>query len=129
MRTPVRERAGRRRLLVVDDEPQILEIISEHFSQKYDVDAAPSATAAVQLFEKQRPDVVLLDINMPGVDGLKLLTFLRKAEPKVPVIIVTAHTEVSIAAKALEAGAFGYVPKPFTLVYMEHLAAAAVDAS
>jgi len=115
----------RKRMLVVDDEPRVLDVIREHFADRYDIDTAISASRGVELFQQQRPDVVFLDINMPGVDGLKLLTFLRKVDPAVPVIIVTANTQASIAAQVLEAGAFGYIPKPFNLVYMEHLAAAA----
>ena len=112
-------------MLAVDDEPWVLDIIREHFADRYDVDTALSATSAVSAFERRRPDVVFLDVNMPGVDGLQLLAFLRKVDPAVPVIIVTAHTDLRIAAQALEAGAFSYVPKPFNLVYMEHLAAVA----
>jgi CheY-like chemotaxis protein len=113
-------------MLVVDDEPRVLDVVRDHFGERYDIATAISASGAVELFQQQRPDVVFLDINMPGVDGLTLLTFLRRVEPQVPIIIVTGNTQTSLAARALKAGAFGYVPKPFNLMYMEHLAAAAI---
>jgi two-component system, NtrC family, response regulator AtoC len=119
----------RRRLLVVDDEPTILDIVREHFSAEYDIGAAASATEAVRVLDQRRPDVILLDINMPGVDGLKLLMFLRKVDPGVPIIVVTANTSNKVAADCVKAGAFGYIPKPFNLTYMEHFVAAAIEQS
>jgi DNA-binding response OmpR family regulator len=120
---------ARKRMLVVDDEARVLDVLREHFAQRYDIETASSASHAVERFQERRPDVVFLDVNLPGVDGLKLLRFLRQVDAAVPVIIVTANTQTSVAAQVLEAGAFGYVPKPFNLVYMDHLAAAAARVS
>jgi CheY-like chemotaxis protein len=115
----------RKRLLVVDDEQLILDMIREHFAERYAVDTAISASRAVEAFERQRPDMIFLDINMPGVNGLTLLTFLRQVAPDLPVVIITANADSSVAAEVLRAGAFGYVPKPFNFVYMDHIAAVA----
>ena len=71
-----------------------------------------SATDAVHIFEQGRPDVVFLDLQMPGVDGLALLTFLRRVHPEVPIIIVSANTSHRVAHDCVKVGAFGYVPKP-----------------
>ena len=115
----------RKRILAVDDEVTILDILRDQFADSYDVDTAETAEEAMELFNQRRPDLVFLDVRLPEVDGLTLLTFLRTADPKVPIIIVTGERDVAIAAQAITAGAFGYVPKPFNLAYMEHLAAAA----
>jgi CheY-like chemotaxis protein len=114
----------RQRVLIVDDEPEFVAILQEHFAGRYEVDTALSATEGVRAFESRRPNLVLLDINMPGVDGLKLLVFLRQADPAVPIIVITGNTSTPIAAQCIKAGAFGYVPKPCNLVYLEHLASA-----
>ena len=115
----------RKRILAVDDETTILDIMRDQFADSYDVDTATSAEAAMEIFNERRPNLVILDVRLPEVDGLTLLTFLRTADPNVPVIVVTGERDVAIAAQAIAAGAFGYVPKPFNLAYMEHLAAAA----
>ena len=115
----------RKRILAVDDETTILDIMRDQFADSYDVDTATSGEAAIELFNERRPNLVILDVRLPEVDGLTVLTFLRTADPTVPVIVVTGERDVAIAAQAIAAGAFGYVPKPFNLAYMEHLAAAA----
>jgi CheY-like chemotaxis protein len=116
-----------KRILVVDDEPELLEVLSEHFGGRYEVDTALSGDAAVERFVGQRPDLVFLDVNMPGASGLEVLKLLRQTDPKVPVIMVTANTDNAVAAECLTHGAFGYVPKPFNLTYMDHMAAMATE--
>jgi CheY-like chemotaxis protein len=116
-----------KRILVVDDEPELLEIIREHFQGRYEVDTALSGASAIERFVRNRPDMVFLDVNMPGVDGLTVLKLLREADPKIPVIIVTANAQNQVAADCLAHGAFSYVPKPFNLKYMDHMAAVAVE--
>jgi len=116
-----------KRILVVDDEPELLEILREHFQGRYEVDTALSGASAIERFVRNRPNVVFLDINMPGVDGLAVLKLLREADPKIPVIIVTANAQNQVAAECLAHGAFSYVPKPFNLTYMDHMAAAALE--
>ena len=118
-----------KRILVVDDEPELLEIIREHFQGRYEVDTALSGASAIERFVRNRPDMVFLDVNMPGVDGLTVLKLLREADPKIPVIIVTANAQNQVAADCLAHGAFSYVPKPFNLKYMDHMAAVAVEQS
>ena len=115
-----------KRILVVDDEPELLEILREHFQGRYEVDTALSGASAIERFVRNRPDMVFLDINMPGADGLSVLKLLREADPKIPVIIVTANAQNQVAAECLANGAFGYVPKPFNLTYMDHMAAMAL---
>jgi CheY-like chemotaxis protein len=115
------------RILVVDDEPELLQVLREHFEGRYEVATALSGASAIERFVRQRPDMVFLDINMPGGNGLAVLKLLRQADPKIPVVIVTANAENAVAAECITEGAFGYVPKPFNLTYMDHMAAVAIE--
>ena len=115
-----------KRILVVDDEPKLLEIIRGHFQGRYEVDTALSGASAIERFVRNRPDMVFLDVNMPGADGVAVLKLLREAGPNIPVVIVTADAQNKVAAECLANGAFGYVPKPFNLTYMDHMAAMAL---
>jgi DNA-binding NtrC family response regulator len=72
--------------------------------------------------------VVFLDISMPGPSGVDVLKELRRSHPAVPVIMVTVNTDVEVVQECLRAGAFAYVPKPFDLKYVEHMAALATQA-
>ena len=115
-----------KRILVVDDEPELLDIIREHFLGRYEIDTAQSGASAIERFVRNRPDMVFLDVNMPGANGVAVLKLLREADPNIPVVIVTANAQNQVAAECLANGAFGYVPKPFNLTYMDHMAAMAL---
>jgi two-component system response regulator MprA len=114
-----------KRILVVDDEQEVLDILSDHFRGRYEVDTALSGETALERFAQRRPDAVFLDVNMPGLNGVEILKRLRRADSSVPVIMLTANTENAVAEAFLKAGAFGYVPKPFNLLYLDHMAAVA----
>jgi CheY-like chemotaxis protein len=123
--TAPRGEAVMKRVLVVDDERDMLDILSEHFGGRYTVTTATSGADALAQFERQRPDVVFLDIAMPGMSGVDVLKHFQQVDARVPVIMVTANAENAVAEHCLKNGAFGYVPKPFNLVYMDHMAALA----
>jgi CheY-like chemotaxis protein len=116
-----------KRLLVVDDEPELLDIFCSYFQGRYEVDTATSGAAAIERFIRQRPDVVFLDVNMPGANGVEVLKLFRQTDASIPVIMVTANPEIPVAEECLKQGAFSYVPKPFNLVYMDHMAALASE--
>jgi two-component system response regulator HydG len=116
-----------KRMLVVDDEPEPLDIFRAHFQGRYEVDTATSGAAAIEWFIRQRPDVVFLDINMPGANGVEVLKLFRQTDASIPIIMVTANTEIPVAEECIKQGAFSYVPKPFNLVYMDHMAALAAE--
>jgi DNA-binding NtrC family response regulator len=117
----------RRRVLIVDDEPLILEVLSEHFRPDYDVETALNGADALGAIVRQRPDVVLLDINMPRMSGVEVLKDVKQIDESIAVIMVTANEQVALAAEALRAGAFGYVPKPFDFRYLDHMLATIFD--
>jgi DNA-binding response OmpR family regulator len=112
--------SARRRVLIVDDEPLVLEILSEHFEIDYDVEIALNGVDALNAVRRQRPDVVLLDVKMPGMSGVEVLKAIKQLDDSIAVIMVTANEQVAIAAEALKSGAFGYVPKPFDFRFLDH---------
>jgi two-component system, OmpR family, phosphate regulon sensor histidine kinase PhoR len=116
-----------KRILVVDDEPEMLEIFRAYFQGRYEVDTATSGATAIERFIRQRPDVVFLDVNMPGANGVEVLKLFQQTDASIPVIMVTGNTQIRVAEECLKQGAFGYVPKPFNLVYMDHMAALAAQ--
>jgi DNA-binding NtrC family response regulator len=113
----------RRRLLIVDDEPLILEVLTEHFKGDYDVETALNGADALGAILRDRPDVVMLDINMPRMNGVEVLKDIKQIDESIAVIMVTASEQVTMAAEALRSGAFGYVPKPFDFRYLDHMLA------
>jgi len=117
----------RRRLLFVDDEPLILEVLTEHFKGEYEVETALNGADALGAILRSRPDVVMLDINMPRMNGVQVLKDIKQIDESIAVIMVTANEQVALAADALRSGAFGYVPKPFDFRYLDHMLATIFD--
>jgi two-component system nitrogen regulation response regulator GlnG len=110
-------------ILIIDDEEPIAWSLRRAFErEKYRVGVAPNAEDGLALARKQPPDVVFLDVRLPGMDGLTALADLRKSAPNAAAIIMTAHGNLNTAVKAVEGGAFDYLAKPFEL-------AQAVDAA
>ncbi|HUF93800.1 MAG TPA: response regulator [Candidatus Limnocylindria bacterium] len=117
-----------KRILIVDDEPLITEVLSEHFKGDYAVETALNGTDALTAIVRERPDIVLLDINMPRMNGVEVLKDIKQIDETIAVIMVTANEQIALAAEALKSGAFGYVPKPFDFRYLDHMVAAIFDA-
>jgi len=112
--------SSRGSVLVVDDEPDTREMLSEFATMKgYTVRAVSSGAEAVRAVAQNPPDVVLLDIEMPGLAGPDALIAIRAVAPDVKVIMVSGTSDAALAQRALANGAFDYVTKP---VDMEHLA-------
>src|SRR5213593_1237419 len=107
------------RVLVVDDETNVT-------SLGYDVDVAHDGAAALIRAAAVRPDVVLLDINMPEVYGDQVLDRLRALDPTVPVVMLTGNSDEDLARSFLRRGALDYVGKPFQLDTLERIVATAV---
>jgi DNA-binding response OmpR family regulator len=112
--------SGLGRLLIVDDEQSVREVLSEYFTgQGYEVESAQDGAEALVAVLRYRPDLVLLDIQMPGLDGVETLRRVRAVAPAVPVIMVTANEDVDLARDTLKLGALDYVAKPFDFTYLE----------
>ena len=102
------------KILVVDDEEAIREVVSTLLeAQGYVCTVRQNGRLALEAFRQGTFDLVLSDIVMPEMDGLKLLAELRRDDPDVPVIMVTAMHDISIALEAIRAGAYDYILKPF----------------
>lgn len=103
-------------ILVVDDEPAIGWTFREGFQDEgYSVDTAGSAEQALQLKANRRPDVILMDVRLPGMNGLDALATLKQSDADIPVIMMTAFGSLSTAVEAIDRGAFDYLTKPVDL--------------
>ena len=101
------------RVLVVDDEPQIRKALSVNLRARgYDVDLASTGEEALHLAAARRPDAVLLDLGLPGIDGVQVIEGLR-GWSEVPIIVLSVRGEETDKVAALDAGADDYVTKPF----------------
>jgi two-component system response regulator (stage 0 sporulation protein F) len=113
------------RILVVDDEAPVREVLTEYFeTEGYAVEAATSGLEALSAVRGGRADLVLLDVRMPGLDGVQVLRRIRELTDGVPVIMVTANEDVALARETLMLGAFDYVAKPFDFDYLDRAVAA-----
>jgi signal transduction histidine kinase/DNA-binding response OmpR family regulator len=103
-------------VLVVDDEPSVADVCREFLSgEGLSVTVAESGEEALRLLQEVRPDVILTDINLPGLSGLEVLRHAKQADPDACVIVLTGYASTSSAIEALRQGADEYVTKPFDL--------------
>jgi len=103
------------RILVVDDEAEIrrsVRMILEY--EGHDVQEASSGPEALALVQREAPDLVFLDIKMPGMDGLEALQKMREVNDGVPIVIISGHATVSTAVEATKLGAFDFIEKPLS---------------
>jgi len=99
---------------VIDDEPVIHDVLAQLLtSEGYEVEISSSGEEALEKFPSQSFDVILLDLLMPGMDGIETLRRIKRIDPLVPVIIITAYGSVESAISAMKIGALDYVQKPF----------------
>ncbi len=101
-------------ICVIDDDSSIRWVLDKALGNAgLQVAAFDSADSALQAISKQEPAVIVTDIRMPGMDGLALLEHIHGRYPDLPVIIMTAHSDLDSAVSAYKGGAFEYLPKPF----------------
>jgi CheY-like chemotaxis protein len=116
-------------ILVIDDEQIVLESVNKQLRDDgYVIHAVLSAQEGLDLIEKTHVDVVLTDLMMPHTDGLELMRLVKGRFPHVPVIMMTGYATLSSANQAVQAGAFGYVAKPFTRAELQDVVRKAVRA-
>ena len=102
------------RIAIVDDDRAIRWVLERALAQPdLEVQSFERADAALEAIERQPPDVLLTDIRMPGLDGLDLMARVREMHPDLPVIVMTAHSDLDSAVASYQGGAFEYLPKPF----------------
>jgi len=103
-----------KRILVIDDDVGIVLILRDRLrSYGYEVTCAYDGATGIEKISEVDPHCVLLDLEMPGMSGFEVLEALKKSRPALPVLVVTASASKPAAKRALDAGAAGYVLKPF----------------
>jgi len=109
-----------KKILVVDDEPEVRKLM-EHFltGKGFEVRVAENVRLGLATLETFKPDLVLLDMHMPELDGAGTLREVARRWPTLPVIMVTVNEDVETTSRLLQLGAADYVPKPFDLDYLE----------
>ncbi|HKY34887.1 MAG TPA: sigma-54 dependent transcriptional regulator [Polyangiaceae bacterium] len=114
--------ATRATLLVVDDDPVITKIVADRFRVLgYRVLTAASGQAALGSIDEHHPDLVLLDLQMPGLDGFGVLEELKSRADAPPTVVITAHGSIQAAVRAVQAGAQDFIAKPFDAAHLEHV--------
>ncbi len=108
------------KLLVVDDEADICDFVKKFFKERdFDVLVAYNGKEALNIVESDKPDIVLLDVKMPVMNGMEALTEIRKKDKSIKVIMVTAVDDVEKAEEAKRHGALEYITKPLVLEQLE----------
>ena len=113
---PLQQLGRRPRLLIVDDQPVNIQALYQVFAHDHQVFMATSGAQALQLCREKQPDLLLLDIQMPGMDGYEVCRQI-KADPELaalPVVFVTAHSDAETETRGLDLGAVDFISKPFS---------------
>ena len=109
-----------RKMLIVDDEPEICDFLKAFFEDRdFEVQTSFSGTQALEVLEGWKPHVILLDVHMPGMDGMRVLTHIKQNYPHLKVIMVTAIETREKIEEAMRLGADNYITKPLSLEYLE----------
>jgi DNA-binding NtrC family response regulator len=104
------------KVMLVDDEKDFLETLCKRLTKrKLDVTSANSGLEAIAKIQEFPVDVVVLDVRMPGMNGIETLKEIKKIKPSVEVIMLTAHADVQVAIEGMELGAFDYLMKPMEI--------------
>ena len=116
------------KVLIVDDEPDTLEIIRRLLQfEGFEILTAPTGEEGVKKVEEEHPEVVLMDISLPGIDGNEAVRRIKKVHPFPSVIMLTAYATVDNAIRALKQGASDFVKKPFENDHLIHIVHQALE--
>ncbi len=108
--------SGSIKLLIVDDEVKFVDSIAQRLEMRgLEVAKAYNGTDAVELAQRERFDLALLDLKMPGMDGREVLRIIKQGNEHIEVIILTGHGSLESAVECTKLGAWGYLPKPYEL--------------
>ncbi|MCJ7507193.1 MAG: response regulator [candidate division Zixibacteria bacterium] len=115
-------------ILVVDDEKEICDLFQDVLTEEgYQVFTATNGVEAISLGKQNKLDLALLDIKMPGTDGIEVLQNLRKAKKNMEVIILTGYGTLNTAKEAMRLGAYDYLTKPFDLGLVKNVIREALE--
>jgi len=115
-----------KRLLIVDDDRYLLDSLRFVFNGLYEVITAPSAEEAAPLLDAQEVDAIILDVILPGINGVEFLQTVRKQHPQVQVIMLSAAASIRPVMKALNLGAVDFIRKPFDIDELRFVVARAL---
>jgi two-component system nitrogen regulation response regulator GlnG len=102
------------RVLIVDDDPDIGMLLSALMKEVGFISSvAHDGETALQMVPQERPDMLLVDVQMPGIDGMEVLRRVKEMDPHLPVVLITAYAKIPASVAAMRAGAFDYLAKPF----------------
>lgn len=117
-----------RTILLVDDEPEVLGVLGRFFERRgWQVLSAAEASGAMAQYERDRPDVVVLDVGLPGLSGLHFLDVLQSRDAEATVIVLTGQADVETAVQAMRLGAENFLTKPVDLAHLEAAAERAFE--
>ena len=104
------------RILTIDDEGEFLEMIKSYFEPRgYAVDASTRGVSGIEIARNKKPDIILIDLKMPGIDGDEAIGLLKKIRPDAKVIFITAYDDGGkTKARLLKMGAYAYFDKPIS---------------
>jgi DNA-binding NtrC family response regulator len=110
-----------KKILLIDDDQNILTTLQIHLEDTgMKILLAETGKKGLELFKQEKPEIVLLDLKLPDIDGLKVLDEIVRSEIKAYVVIITAYATIDTAVQAIKMGAFDYLPKPFTPEQITH---------
>ncbi len=116
------------RILVVDDEQDILDFLAEDFGGKgLNVDTALNGQEALESIMANLPDLVFLDVRMPGMDGIAVLKKIKEIDPAMKVVMMTAVQDEEVIEQAMSLGALDYILKPISLDYLDDVIMAKIS--
>ena len=120
-------RASGVRILVIDDNPEVVDLLVTCLREEgYGALGALTSDEGLQLVIPYRPDLVLLDLTLPGMNGIEVLKRIRSIAPATKVIMVTGSTDPLLAREVLGLGALAYIDKPFDFAYLKRVVAMAL---
>ena len=109
-------------ILVIDDEENIRDLLNRFLKKlNYKVDTAADLTEAVYSINKQLPDIIFLDIVLPGCNGIEILKLLKLFRKDIIVIMISGYADENLAKESLKKGAFDYLTKPFDISHIEDM--------
>ncbi len=110
------------KILIVDDQKGVRRLLEELFKKEgWDVNVASDGQEAINLVEEILPDIILMDVKMPNMNGLEACQIILQTHVRVPIIMMTAYGEIEVVNKALEAGVRKCITKPFDIMVLRDM--------
>lgn len=115
------------KILIVDDEANVRFVLQKAFAAEYTVFTAPDGPGAIEIIKKESPALVLLDVNMPGPDGVAVLKLIKETGRSPVIWMLTGVEDLDTVLKTLNMGASGYITKPFEIIKVREIIAGALQ--